>query len=884
MSDEKAAKLHHNSDFSGFFKGIVVQNNDPEMRGRVKVLVPEHAPSVYSLNQDTMEGVILKFKNIHRMASVEIDTALDKIREALPWAEQASPLVGGISSGLYNYKTRSANNQDGGFPPDPSPAAPPVDVPDPVPITDDPVVTNTTKTSPETYRGPNRFVGNDMEMDPFGETKVNGNHQVNPLTAQYQPSNYSGMARGLFSIPNVGAQVYVFYDHSDSTHPVYFAAAFGQSDWRRIYTMSEDDKTGNAIDYPWPYENNPDGDNGTFRSKMVLNTNKHSVEFIDTDRHESVKLNAFSGSFKEFSNDATIELAVANDQKMVMGDQYLTTSGNQTSYVGYDREEITNGNKYTTVGVQPRNVVEEILEIHRQHHVYKRLFPTRHTIPTLTPRECSPLESRSGKFDKCPICGHPSMEYMSNPTPEEPEMVPQPLCHDDTVPLEPSDEAETKEGIFANTLCPSCLNKEWARTPWYIGKAGKSPSTANGKWDDTDFSPLIEMIRRDALEITKMEKLIGRGGDEVHKVSMSKIETIGQAMNDLESTRTDPIGRLVFDGCHVAMNGCTPYYLPAPLVQYVDVADIPGGDYILTAMNRWKVNVGSRGISIQTTGPVDMCGSIFNVASQELNLIGKDSVNVEGGELFHVRARKVLISPRNHGALMVDGQIHCDRNMIVAGGAYIEGELGIQHITCPLEWHTTWTTCWDTAPFCEVNCVYMLGFVTIPGKIILPRHEHYFEGIPTTFLKDSAQTRLRMRNKGINSRDHLVKADKVVYEPKLPACGGEMPHLQEPEPKLTEHLPDIKQNMAQVEGTGCQPPWLGQIPSMLEAGIESTSDPRSCDHVCAPWMMSAEAYQKYSAECLGTPISLEEADRTLKNTMGGDCRQIKQNCLNNLKA
>lgn len=799
MSRKKEDPLKHNEKYNGFYLGIVVQNNDPEMRGRVKVLVPEHAPTVYSLNQDTMESVIMKFKNIHRRASIEIDTALDKIRSALPWAEQASPLIGGISSGLYNYITRTANNQDGGFPPEvgaPAPKRPPIK---PIPETIDPPITETEPTNPETYRAPNIFVGEDMEEDPFGITKKNGNHFVNPMYKEYQPSNYSGMARGLFSIPNVGAQVYIFYDHGEPMCPVYFAAAFGQSDWRRIYTMSEDDKTTNAVDYPLPYENTPDGDNGLFRSKMVLNTNKHSVEFVDTDGHESVKLNTFGGSFKEYSNDVTIELATGNDQKMVMGDQFETVSGNKSSYVEFDQEDITNGNKYVTTGVQPKDTVDEILRIHKKHHLWKRLFPTMHVPAGLTPRECSPLEKRAGTFDICPICGHPSMEYMNEPSPADPLMVPQPLCHDDTFHLPPSPAPFTGGGIFANTPCPSCLNKEWSKTPWYTGMAGFSPSTENGSWGPTDFSPLINMLRRDAATIAVLEKRLGRGGDEIHKVTMSKIETIGQTMNDMESTRTDPIGRLVYDGCHVAMNGCTPYYLPVPLVQYVDVADIPGGDYILTAMNRWKVNVGSRGISIQTTGPVDLGGSLMNIAALELNLIGKDSVNIEGGELLHIRARKVVISPKNKNALMIDGQLHCDRNLIVAGGAYFEGEVGIQHITCPLEWHTTWTTCWDNAPWCMINCVYMLPFWYGPGKIIIPRHEHWFESIPTTFTKDSAQTRMRMRNKGINSRDHIVKADKVIYEPKLPSCGLPMrPSYQPPNAYITEHLPDTKLNMQQT--------------------------------------------------------------------------------------
>lgn len=796
MSKEQPHNHTSEYTFPGFYLGIVVQNNDPEMRGRVKVFVPEHAPSVYSLNQDTMEGVVLKFKNIHRKASPEIDTALDKIRSALPWAEQASPLIGGVSSGLYNYKTRTANNQDGGFPPEVGTPGKKADIVKPILATVDPLVDSTEDSKPETFRGPNEFVGKDMESDPFFITKRNGNHNVNPMTLQYQPSNYSGMARGFFSIPNVGAQVYIFYQNADPMHPVYFAAAFGQSDWRRIYTMSEDDQTTNSEDYPLPYENNPDGDNGTFRSKAVFNTNKHSVEFVDTDGHESVKINAFNGSFKEFSNDVTIELATGNDQKKVLQDQYESVGGNKLSYVGYDQEDITNGNKYVTTGVQPKSVVDKIVELHKKQHRYKRLFPTQHVFPRDAPRECSDLEHFNGALDVCPICGHPSMEYMNEPSPAVPEMVPGPMCHDETFPLSPSPLPFTGGGIFANTPCPSCLNKEWQTTPWYIGAAGLSPSTQNGSWAPTDFSALVALIKKDAIQITELERRLGRGGDEIHKVTMSKMETIGQTFNDMESTRTDPIGRLAFDRCHVAMNGCTPYYLPVPLVQYVDVADIPGGDLIQTVMNKWKMNVGARGISIQTVGPFDMCGSIFNIAAQELNLMAKDDLAIEGGEYINLRARKIVVSPKNHGALMVDGQIHCDRNMIVCGGAYFEGEVGIQHITCPLEWHTTWTTCWDMLPACWIPCCYILPYWAGPGFIVLPRHEHYFESIPTTFTKDSAQTRMRMRNKGINTLDHLVKADKVIYEPKLPMCGlTTRPSYQPPRAYPTESLPDDKMNM-----------------------------------------------------------------------------------------
>ena len=38
----------NNNDFYGNYLGIVVQNNDPARKGRVKIFVPHISPSVYS--------------------------------------------------------------------------------------------------------------------------------------------------------------------------------------------------------------------------------------------------------------------------------------------------------------------------------------------------------------------------------------------------------------------------------------------------------------------------------------------------------------------------------------------------------------------------------------------------------------------------------------------------------------------------------------------------------------------------------------------------------------------------------------------------------------------------------------------------------------------
>ena len=38
----------YNQSLTGFYRGIVLQNNDPERRGRVKIFIPAFSPHLYS--------------------------------------------------------------------------------------------------------------------------------------------------------------------------------------------------------------------------------------------------------------------------------------------------------------------------------------------------------------------------------------------------------------------------------------------------------------------------------------------------------------------------------------------------------------------------------------------------------------------------------------------------------------------------------------------------------------------------------------------------------------------------------------------------------------------------------------------------------------------
>lgn len=90
--------------YFGNHVGIVIDNNDPEHRGRVQVFVPHIMPTLYEDWNKKGEDIRIKCvaDNVPEGLTSEI---VEKLKKILPWAEAASPIIGqsspgGVSPGL----------------------------------------------------------------------------------------------------------------------------------------------------------------------------------------------------------------------------------------------------------------------------------------------------------------------------------------------------------------------------------------------------------------------------------------------------------------------------------------------------------------------------------------------------------------------------------------------------------------------------------------------------------------------------------------------------------------------------------------------------------------------------------------------------------------
>ena len=613
------------------YLGIVVQNNDPERRGRVKVFVPHIAATLYKdWNETFKDSKDKHFVFPDKETNPDLDKVLPFIKETLPWAEMSLPIFGGSASGRYNaFKAKGSTSDSNYWDGD---------------------------KLDEGFRPSQNYARDNKLADAFDQTNRSHNRLVNPNANQYAPSDYSNLARGMFTIPNVGAHVWVFFAGGDCNYPVVFGVSHGLEDWQRIYTSykSTDEKSKNFVspDYPDSYENlsstektSIDHNIKTFRSKHIINSNKHVFEMIDTDLAEVMKMTHYSGSFLEFNNNTTSRLATTNDQLLVLGDQFTTIRHNQSTYVANYQENIIDGDRITKLGdfTAKRKIALQILDILKDTHQYKRLFESKRT-EAVDPYT-SPLQQKSGAPADCPVCGGSGMKF--------------------------------------DLACITC------------GGSGKSPSTQDGDYglDSRKENTLIDKIRENQNKITNLdlEGKFGNGGDDIELLTGNRVTTIGTAFNDMESYRVDPIGKIRDEGVWIGKTGTYVSMAPCPLVEYVDVDNVPGGDWDVTVGNKYTLNVGSNGIRIKTTGSLDMYGTIMNISSESLNLVGQHEVLIGSNKRVEIRGDIINLKPSMgmREGVLVDGQLGVRNNLKVVGGAHIEGELSYLHSTTPFEWYLT---------------------------------------------------------------------------------------------------------------------------------------------------------------------------------------------------
>lgn len=326
--------------FYGFHRGIVIQSNDVEKRGRVKILIPELGTQLSRIVGENVNPPNERFE-ARFCGGQNINTFLDSERlelakKGLFWCEQASPLIGSGTSGTYDIKNNIATVGEGhrGAPFEP--------------LGDDSITPSGESVSPKACLSINGTPG---LCDIGSKTGT-----ADTYNQSFAPAAYNNAVKGLLSIPKVGAQVWVFFENGSIMHPVYFGYVFDKSDWHSIFNTQESNPD---LHYPAGSENIKDNEPYFSSGKMVLNSKAGSIEFIETDDMEKFKISHYSGSFYEMNNHITTEVSIENKSTIINEQEHHSVKSSRTVVVNGESHNTYKGNYYATYGDKNNKLLYE---------------------------------------------------------------------------------------------------------------------------------------------------------------------------------------------------------------------------------------------------------------------------------------------------------------------------------------------------------------------------------------------------------------------------------------------------------------------------------------------------------------------------------------------
>ncbi len=743
-------------EYNSIYLGIVIQNNDPEKRGRVKVYVPHISANVYDKwMQDKLDK---RFKFIGNNIDKDLTPVLEDLKIILPWAESAAPLTSENASGRFNNF-----NLHGG-------------------ISDSNFRTNTEQAS-STAPGEAYEKSYLRLNDAFTGNKKSTNN-TNPYSYMYKPEVYSNKAKGSFGIPSVGSHVYVFFRDGNPLFPVLIGVSFGSNDWKGIYD--------NNLDYPGKYENYNSGiteedvnvDN--YRNKYVLNQKGGVFEIVNSDLNEKIKLTHYSGSFKEFNNQTNIELATKNDQKLVLNDQFNTVQGNKSEYTGKALDTIITRDNYRKVGNLNKEYFKKWKDIANVIQDNKQLFEIKRSINNdvkdpdgnVVIKRNSIDQERIGTFASFPVTDGTLTTRSLNNNNSSPGV---------SIPT----ANKTAESLNVKKSSPSLAAASSLRWSYQSNKSwgpageGKSISSENGTWDvETKKENLKTIIESNLKELTDIELELGLGGSEIIEISKHKLETIGVVMNDFGSFRLDKIGKLLNNEVLVDNNSTFINKSESPLLEYVNVQDLPGGNYTLNVSNRYNVMVGAGGLNLKSYGPVNISGTITNIAGEQINMGSDNEINIDSNTV-NISAEILRLRNKRQRQILIDSSLGVSTNVVIGGGLSVEGETYLQHVTAPKEYQVTEAAIGSlesgssfratlSNPSSQDSGSHGRGIR--PGQVtvtivssnnnVVSPHSHIFANLPLTLQSDNAGVRTAAQSNNINTGNIRSVAEPQHNEKK----------------------------------------------------------------------------------------------------------------------
>ena len=547
-----------------------------------------------------------------------------------------------------------------------------------------------------------------------------------------------------------------------------------------------------------PYSSASDNADEQYRNKTVINQRGATVEINNSTGREELKLSQYSGSNITLTNVANVELATNNKQTKVNNDSFESVGKDKNTFVGKDRIDRVIENSYNLRGFNDNTEIialsswKEEMVNSEIPGLFGQFINLRggYAVPPVIKEDgttVSDTEEDGSRASNSTLNQQKNVleNFFSSYCP---------------VPIRSSvlDEVTSYEPVTGPKLLPPAkLKGPTSNDIWYGSGPGVTGSqapgvvdygsdlngaTEGGNWalnEDRTNEELQEKLKElQQKKLNEIEQKIGNGGDEISFIKRNKFETIGGAINNYPSIRVDPRGRS--QPIEVAV-GDTTSYTDVDFVPHVEEVNndmnFPVGDYTLNVGNRYNVIVGSGGVQMKTTGPVEIGGTAVKMAGNKVNITASDGMHLHSPNLIELNSDK-SISLRSKRQIYIEPGLGIKGDIVIGGGAYVEGELYVQHITAPVEIQQTEDTtllgkfnckCDRELPIGEalVGGVYYPVYALASHDLILNYpHSHHFKNIPLRMMDSNKDVRVRAQCEGINRHDVITSAIGQHHERK----------------------------------------------------------------------------------------------------------------------
>ena len=195
-----------------------------------------------------------------------------------------------------------------------------------------------------------------------------------------------------------------------------------------------------------------------------------------------------------------------------------------------------------------------------------------------------------------------------------------------------------------------------------------------------------EILNKVAEDLIPIESNIKAGGNQIISYEKDKQENIGAAINIFPSIRKDTQGEFRPKSVLIESKGSYVKNEPVSYTEEVENTRFPCGTYSLTVGNKYDVNVGAGGMNISTLGNARIGSNarMNIVAVEELNMSsGNGNINMRADHNISLKSDSMNLECPNQ--VVVNSNLGVSKNAIINGCAFIDGEVYVNHITCPAE-------------------------------------------------------------------------------------------------------------------------------------------------------------------------------------------------------